>query len=326
MKIILVGEAANHQARLVRHLTMPHTVATVPALAAGDADFKPLADTADVVVALRIPRLPQPLAHVRLVQVPGAGLDGIDLASLPAGASVCNVFEHEGPIAEFVLLAMLHASVGLDAMRASFTPESWPATYRARVPHREVAGQTLALLGFGRIGRAIAQRAKALGMRVLAVDPTAAADGLADAVLPPPRLAEALSQADFVAVACPLTDATRGAIGARELAAMPAHAVLINVSRAEIVDEAPLFEALRDRRIAGAYLDVWYRYPDASTTSLAPSSLPFHELPNVVCTPHSCAWTTDLFERRYAVIADNINRLHAGTGLRNVVRAPTPAA
>ena len=194
-------------------------------------------------------------------------------------------------------------------------------------PHREIAGQTLVLLGFGRIGRAIAQRAKALGMHVIAIDPVASADGLADRVLPPAQLREALADADFFAIACPLSDATRGAVGAAELAAMPDRAVLINVSRAEIVDEAALFDALREHRIAGAYLDVWYHYPAAGTIELAPSRLPFHDLPNAICTPHSCAWTTDLFERRYAVIADNINRLQKGEALRNLVRAAVqPAA
>jgi len=322
MNIILVGEAANHRDRLMRRLHVASDIRSVPAVTLGDASFKAVADTADVVVALRIPSLPEPLVRARLIQVPGAGLDGIDFASLPAGATVCNVFEHEGPIAEFVLMAMLHWSIGLDEMRTSFSPQSWPTVYRARTPHREVAGQTLGLLGYGRIGRAIAQQAKAVGMRVIAVDPAATADGMADAVLPPERLAEMLAQSDFVAIACPLTSATHGALGTTELAMMLPHAVLINVSRAEIADEAALFAALRDRTIAGAYLDVWYQYPGADTTSLAPSSLPFHDLPNVICTPHSCAWTTDLFERRYAVIADNIDRLHAGTALRNVVRPP----
>jgi phosphoglycerate dehydrogenase-like enzyme len=222
-------------------------------------------------------------------------------------------------------MAMLHWSIGLDQMRAGFSPATWPSVYRARVPHREIASQTLVLLGFGRIGRAIAQRAKAVGMRVIAVDPAAGAgDGLAEAVLPPSRLYEALAQADFFAIACPLTDATRGMVGPAELAALPAHGVLINVSRAEIAEEHALFAALQDHRIAGAYLDVWYRYPGATDTDAAPSTLPFLDLPNVVGTPHSSAWTLDLFERRYAVIADNINRLQAGQPLRNVVRAARP--
>ncbi|MEJ1975145.1 MAG: NAD(P)-dependent oxidoreductase [Acetobacteraceae bacterium] len=219
-------------------------------------------------------------------QVPGAGVDGVDFASLPPSAWVCNVFEHEIPIAEFVVLAMLHWATGFDAMRATFTAESWATVYRARVPHREIYGQTLGLIGFGRIGRAIATRARALGMRVVAID-AAAADlaGLADWVRPPASLPDMLAEADYVVVACPLSDATRGLIGVAQLQAMQRSAVLINVSRAEIVAEEPLYEALRDHTIAGAYLDVWYRYPAAGETAVPPARLPFHALPNAICTP-----------------------------------------
>jgi len=97
--------------------------------------------------------------------------------------------------------------------------------------------------------------------------------------------------------------------------------VLVNVSRAEIVDEAALYAALRDARIGGAILDVWYRYPASEHDTAAPAGHPFWELPNAWCTPHSSAWTHQLPRRRYAVIAENVNRLVSGEPLRNVVRA-----
>lgn len=135
------------------------------------------------------------------------------------------------------------------------------------MPHGEIHSLTLGLIGFGRIGRTIARRAASFGMRILAVDQFAdAADGLAEAILPPDRLPEMLAQADFVVIACPLTDRTRGLIGAAELAAMKPTGVLINVSRAPIADEEALYGALQRRIIGGAVLDVWYGYPAGRTT------------------------------------------------------------
>jgi len=319
MKIIMIGEAANHQEKLSASLSQPCAVVCLPPEAASSSSFDAEIDGADVVVSLRY-RRQGTAPRFALLHVPGAGLDGIDLASLPPGCTVCNVFEHEVPIAEFVMLAMLQWQIRLDDMRARFSPDRWTEAYRHRVPHGELLGQTLGLIGFGRIGRAIAARAKTFGMRVLAMDPAAADPaGLAEAVLPPNKLERLLTESDFLAVTCPLTDSTRGLLDARTLPQMKRSAVLINVSRAEIADEAALYEALAQGAIAGAFLDVWYAYPAGGDEAVRPSRFPFHRLPQVYATPHSCAWTTALPHRRYAVIAENIRRWATGEPLVNLV-------
>ena len=131
-----------------------------------------------------------------------------------------------------------------------------------------------------------------------------------------------LARSDFVVVCCPLTETTRGMIGAAELDAMRRDGVLINVGRAEVVDEQALFWALKEERIAGAFLDVWYDYPTPGRPIARPSTMPFHELPNVRCTPHCSAWTDRLWQRRLECIARNIGLLRAGRPLENVVRRP----
>jgi phosphoglycerate dehydrogenase-like enzyme len=132
-----------------------------------------------------------------------------------------------------------------------------------------------------------------------------------------------LAAADFVLIACPLSEATRGMIGTAELARMKPGAVLINVARGAIVDEAALFEALRARRLGGAVLDTWYRYPSAAEPAARPAHLPFHELDNVVITPHCSGWTEGLMPRRFALIGDNLARLQSGRPLLNQVH-PQP--
>ena len=124
-------------------------------------------------------------------------------------------------------------------------------------------------------------------------------------------------------IACPLGEATRGLIGEAQLARMRASAVLINVARGPIVDEDALFTALRERTIGGAALDTWYRYPEHAGEMLRPSRHPFHELDNVLMTPHCSGWTEGVMARRFAVIADNLERLQSGRPLLNQVH-PAP--
>ena len=120
-------------------------------------------------------------------------------------------------------------------------------------------------------------------------------------------------------VCCPLDERTRGLIGARQLALLPAQSLLVNVARAEVVDEQALYEALRDKQLGRAVLDVWYQYPKKGQTPVSPSRWPLHELPNVRATPHISAMTPALLERRYRFMAQNIVRLQQGQPLFNVI-------
>jgi phosphoglycerate dehydrogenase-like enzyme len=316
MKVVLIGDSVRQQGVLAPHLPGV-TIVPLPREATVSAEFDSHIAADDVVVSLRFKRDggAPPFA---LLHVPGAGLDGIDLSALQPGCRVCNVFEHEIPIAEYVLHAMLGWEIRPEAMR--FTAQGWGEAHRNRKPHGELAGKTLAIIGFGRIGRAIAERARAFGMRIATLDRSIGQyAALVDERVPPGELHRLLGISDYIALACPLTEGTRNLIGAAELAAMRPSGVLINVSRAEIVDEAALYSALAERRIGGAILDVWYRYPAGAEDNPAPSAFPFLDLPNVVATPHSSAWTTALPGRRYAIIAENIRRLAAGEPLLNQV-------
>jgi phosphoglycerate dehydrogenase-like enzyme len=322
VKIVLIGEAAEHQADLRPHLAAEWELVGLDWAAADSAVYDDRIDADDVVISLRFSRPGGQAPPFRLLHVPGAGLDRVDFSALHPDTLVANVFEHEMPIAEFVLARLLEWEIRAADLQRSFTADAWTSLYRHRIPHGEMFGKCLGLVGYGRIGRAIAARARAFGVEVIAVDDHAATDGAAQ-VVPTGRMTEVLTRADYVVLACPLTSATRGLIDAAALALMPRHAVLVNVSRAPIVKEMALYEALRDNVIAGAILDVWYRYPDAGNRPATPGDAPLWELPNAWCTPHSSAWTTALPRRRYRVIADNINRLAAGQTLRTAIHRPS---
>jgi len=121
-----------------------------------------------------------------------------------------------------------------------------------------------------------------------------------------------------VLISMPATRDTVGLMDRRRLGLMKPAAFLINVARAEIVDEDALYEALAERSIAGAALDVWYRYPRAAGPSL-PATRPFHELPNVLMTPHVSGWTEGMLEARAKLIAENIRRIAVGEIPLNLV-------
>jgi phosphoglycerate dehydrogenase-like enzyme len=273
----------------------------------------------DAVIGFRFGRREAESFRTRLVHVPGAGADAIDMNVLEPNCIVCNVFEHEVPVAEYVLAAVLNHAIRYPAMTREFAAERWSDAYFARKPHGEISGKVLGLVGFGHIGKAVAQRARAFGMRVHTVSRSGRAPE-ADWAADVSHLPELLACADFLVIACPLTEQTRGLIGARQLDVMKRSAVLINIARAQIVDEEALFRALEAGSLGGATLDVWYQYPEAGDAQARPARFPFDRLPNVDCTAHSSAWTEDMFERRYALIVDNLGRLRSGKPLRNVIR------
>jgi phosphoglycerate dehydrogenase-like enzyme len=178
---------------------------------------------------------------------------------------------------------------------------------------REVADSTVLVIGMGSIGREFAARAKALGMRILAIreNPAKGLDG-ADAVYGSAQIDDVLPQADYVLLCTPVTPATTGIMNAARLNKMKPDSYLINVARGPLIDEAALLDTLQHRRIAGAALDVFNQEP-----LLADS--PFWSLDNILITPHTAAVTDRLWERHYRLIVDNMKRFLAGERLLNEV-------
>jgi phosphoglycerate dehydrogenase-like enzyme len=221
------------------------------------------------------------------------------------------------------MVAMLEWVISYRDMTDAFSRESWTRLCFARPPHGELAGKTLGIVGFGHIGKAIARRARSFEMRVLATGRTARApEEGAEWIGGTEDLDRLLRDSDFVVLACPLNAETRGLIGAPQLAQMKPSAVLINVARGDVVVQDALFAALKDRRIGGAVLDVWYRYPTSPDAPVPPADYPFETLPNVHATAHVSGWTDGLFERRWSFIAANIGRFARGEPLQNLIRPP----
>lgn len=249
---------------------------------------------------------------LRWVHSRSAGLDRVLVPELVAGGAVLSngrgVFSPA--LAEFALAALLFFAKDLRRLVEAQRARRWDP-----FEMRPLAGRTLGIVGYGDIGRAVAERARALGMSVLALrrrPELSRADPLVAEVLGEERLLELMTRADDVVVATPLTERTRGLIGRDAIAAMKPTAVLVNVGRGPVIDEQALVDALAAGRIRGAALDVF------ETEPLAPDHR-LWTLPNVLVSPHCADNVPGWVEAAMRAFLDNLERFRRGEPLANVV-------
>ncbi|MEO6793716.1 MAG: D-2-hydroxyacid dehydrogenase [Mycobacterium sp.] len=211
---------------------------------------------------------------------------------------------HAGPLAEFAILGVLAFTKDLPRLLAGKQARRWD-----HYPVAELAGTTMLVLGLGSVGTEVARMAKALGMRVIAVNRTGRSDSPdVDEVRPPRFLADLLPVAHSVVVTLPLTEQTRGMIDAAAIERMHSGAVLVNVGRGGVIDEAALIEALEQGRLAGAALDVF------ATEPLSPDSA-LWTLPNVLLSPHTTGLSVHENERIVTLFSENLRRYLTGADL-----------
>jgi len=258
---------------------------------------------------------------LRLVQVAGAGTDRIQVDALTDKIVVANTYHHESSIAEYIVWALIALRRELPQADAALRQGRWLSpVYDATMPQPpSLESASVGFVGLGHIGRATWQVLRAFGARGQAVTGSGKADaeGL-NWVGDTSQLPRLLEESDALVVSAPLTEATRGIIGAAELGRLGPNGVLVNVARGPLVQEQALYEALRDKTIHGAALDVWYSYPSPDGVG-KPADAPFGDLDNVLLTPHLSGITRQTFLGRVQDIAANINALAEGNELRNVV-------
>jgi D-3-phosphoglycerate dehydrogenase / 2-oxoglutarate reductase len=226
------------------------------------------------------------LPALRVVATCSVGFDQIDLEAAAArGITVTNVPDYcVEEMAESTVAMVVSLLRGIVVLDRSVWSGEWD--YQAAGVLSRVSGTRLGVVGAGRIGRAVTERARALGMEVWASDPVLGADAIRETGAWPAELDELLAACGAVTLHVPLTPSTRHLIGKRELGLMPAGAFLVNTARAGLVDMGALAEALRTGRLGGAAFDVLPEEP--------PASLP--DAPRLVLTPHA-AWYSEEAER-----------------------------
>ncbi|MGC2414103.1 MAG: 2-hydroxyacid dehydrogenase [Stellaceae bacterium] len=322
MKALFLGNVAADTAEGIRAELPPGLEVTILADPQGLLRSPEAAAQADILVSnhwrAEYPAIPR----LKLVQSVATGIELFDLAALPKGVPVCNAFGHETAIAEYIVMVWLALHHRLFEISGEFRERaSWRTSWvESGAPHGEVRGSTLGIVGYGRVGQEVAKRAAPFGVRILAANRSPREPGPeVDQVFPMAELDRMLPLCDTVALCTALGPETTGLIDARRLSLMKPTAFLINISRGAVIDEDALYAALRDQRLGGAALDVWWQMPTAGEPRRRGSRHPFHELANVIVTPHNSGWTQGMVRRRWDEIAENIGRCVRGEKLINLV-------
>ncbi|SMO42615.1 D-2-hydroxyacid dehydrogenase [Halorubrum cibi] len=224
------------------------------------------------------------------------------------GVAVTNASGVHGPnIAEYVVGAMIGHARGFHRAQRQKQRREWRS-----YPTTEVYGSRVAVVGLGAIGETIVDRLSAFDVETVGVRYTPEKGGPTDEVVGFDRIHEAVADAEYVVLACPLSDATEGLVDGDVLRTMRADAVLVNVARGRVVDTDALVSALRNNRIRGAALDVTDPEP-------LPEDHHLWGLSDVTITPHNAGHTPEYFDRLAGILAENLDRLDAGEELRNRV-------
>jgi phosphoglycerate dehydrogenase-like enzyme len=260
--------------------------------------------------------------QLRALIVPWAGVPDSTQALLREfpHIAVHNLHHNAAATAEYAIALLMAAAKFIVPVDRQLRLNDWTPRY---APSRSIglAGKTALIVGYGQIGQRVGRVCQALGLTMIATRRNRMERDAVAEVYATSELSQLLPRADVLIITAPLTPETKGLIGEKELALLPRGSILVNVGRGLIVDEAALFSALKTGYLGAAGLDVWYQYPndEASRSSTPPSQSPFHELDNVVMSPHRGGDEVGLDTRRMAELAEMLNRAARGEALPNRV-------
>ena len=319
MKVLVVNPSLAERIR--DHL--PMDIEVVKPETGTDDELAGLAGDVEVIVATRLsPEVAQAAPRLKLLQKTGAGVDDMPFDALREETWMANTSgSNPVPVAEGAVALLFALAKKVIQRHGSFM--------EGRGVGRGVmlSGKKAGIVGFGSIGQEVGRMLQCMGMRILAVK-RRSDDELAEAMSleflgTPDDLIYVMSESDFVVVTAPLTPETRGMIGEEELRAMKPSAYIVNVARAAIIEEEPLYRALSEGWIAGAALDVWWTPhfwdPLWNKEGKPASEYPFWELLNVVCTPHSIVSSDSSSEAGLKIMLENILRVKRGEPPMNQV-------
>lgn len=270
------------------------------------------------------PEILERSGRLRAVIVPFAGVPAPtrDLLARYPQIALHNLHYNVIPTAETALALLLAAAKLIVPIDRELRAGDWRSRYTS-TPVVQLSGKRALILGYGQIGRHLAPILLAMGMSVEGIrrDPPAHDDDERVPVYPPGALTGRLAHADVLIGILPLTPETEGVIGAAQLALLPRDAILINVGRGATIDEAALYQALADGKLLAAGIDVWYNYPEteADRVETLPSQFPFHELDNVVMSPHRAGFLSAAEPERMRQLAQMLNAAAAGEEMGSLV-------
>lgn len=263
--------------------------------------------------------------HLNSLIIPYAGVPESTRTTLSdfPNINVYNLHHNAAPTAEMAIALLTAAAKFLVPIDRDFREHNWTPRYGTN-PSLLLEGKTALILGFGHIGQRVGLVCQAMGMEVIGVrriQNSHLIPGLQAEVHTIDQLDQLLPRAKFLIITLPITADTDGLIGAEQLSLMSPGGILVNVGRGRVVDQTALYQALTDGTLSAAGLDVWYNYPDSreERSSTSPADYPFHELDNVVMSPHRGGGSKDTELLRMHHLAQLLNALHNGSPSPNQV-------
>ena len=284
------------------------------------SDVKEILKNADAVISGPIPKKYLDMAKkLKLIQVPYAGVDEFDLNDVmeERGIMLANVHGNALSVAEHafgLILALAKCIVRNDRDLREGYWHGW----MSREPNMELEGKTLCIIGLGSIGREIAKFGKAFGMNVIGVKKTVQNVENVDRVFSNKEIDNAIKDADFIVIAVPTTKETKGFINKEMLEKMRGK-YLVNVARGNVIDEAALFVALKNKVLKGAAIDTWWVYPEKPYEYRYPSHYPFWLLDNIIMSSHTAGYSDGSIRKNWTEAVKNVVNFFAGKPLKNII-------
>lgn len=284
-----------------------------------DADFQILIHGTPTPEQLQA----SPNFHTLIIPYAGVPLATRTLLADFPEVKVFNLHHNAAPTAEMAIALLMAAAKFLVPIDRTFRESNWTPRYQAN-PSLLLEGKCALILGFGHIGQRVGCFCQALGMEVIGVRRNTGAallPGFKAEVHFPQDLEQLLPRANALIITLPITSETEGLIGTKQLAAMIPGGVLVNIGRGPIVDQSALYQALQDGTLSAAGLDVWYNYPNKEDErqDTPPADHPFHELDNIVMSPHRGGGSRETERLRMEHLAELLNALHNGAPTQNKV-------
>ncbi len=263
-------------------------------------------------------------SELKMIQTFSAGIENIDYAAVKERGNLllCNSHINAEEVAEYAITLLLAVTKNIIPNDRELRKGDWVYAFGGPNPNIELRHKTCLLIGLGNIGSEIARRLHAFDVRITAATRSGVSkqQTIVEQIAKIDDVQPLVEEADFVILSLPLTPGSKGLVDEQFLSWMKPSAILVNISRGPIIDEKALYYALKDKRIYGAGLDVWWRYPSKwRGKGVPPTDLPFQDLDNIVISPHRAGYSENTEREYFRFAAENILRFIRGETPLNIV-------
>jgi phosphoglycerate dehydrogenase-like enzyme len=279
----------------------------------------------DILASNRVSReFIKAATRLKMIQTFTAGVENIDHTAVKEHGNIilCNSHINAAEVAEYAITLLLAVAKNIIPNDRELRKGDWIYAFGGPLPNVEIRGKTCFILGLGNIGAEIAKRLRAFNVTIYAATRSGVSQQseLVDKLVKIDEAHPLIKDSDFVILSLPLTPESNGLVDSTFISWMKPTSIIVNISRGPIIDEKALFDALKENRIRGAGLDVWWRYPPKwGGKGIPPSDLPFQELDNVVVSPHRAGYSENTEREYFQFVGENILRFIRGETPLNIV-------